>query len=240
MWFLDHMIVICRIIDRTATVVALENLSDHTPEELDEEEQGEQEREQEEDDNHNLLASQMQTVQLRKAVTELELAEARLEVERGLVEKEESLQARLVAVVKGQEGEEELLAIGRKEGSTYLKKRFKETVKDFSCSSFCLLTGYDRQDEVKRCCSCGRDFHLFCQAVPEQEEAPEGQVPDLTCRLCQERAAHPTATTQQLATATTARLQQEAVQCTPRLLTGFEHLLPIEAVSRIPNMYDTK
>ena len=40
-WFLNHMIVICRIIDRTATVVALENLSDQTPEELDEEEQGE-------------------------------------------------------------------------------------------------------------------------------------------------------------------------------------------------------
>jgi hypothetical protein len=82
--------------------------------------------------------TRLQQELLEKAL-EKELAELEKEEKQEQLVKLEVLLPRLVAGVEGDE--ETLLAISKKSGANYFKKKFKGDSKHLTCSSHCILTG---------------------------------------------------------------------------------------------------
>jgi hypothetical protein len=140
-WLPDHMIMVCRIMDKTASEGELATLSDLLA--------GEQGEELEEEQDVVSTAGraplhegrQRHAQVIAEKATELELVKAELNEEAEIVMKEEVMLRRLEAVVKGPDGVKELEAIGRKEGASYLRKKFQKECEGFSCRGHCLLTG---------------------------------------------------------------------------------------------------
>ena len=137
-FFMNHMVIICRIGDKKATEAELESLSDMLEYEisLEDEELGEE-------SVATPLAQARRQEEMAVAVASAEVreVEGQLEEELGFMAREQSLKERLVAAARGEEGREELEAICRREGHPYLMRRFREQTRDHSCYLHCLLTG---------------------------------------------------------------------------------------------------
>jgi hypothetical protein len=128
---INHMVVVQQIRDGTATEADLLKVTDL----LAEERVAEGEDGEETEGPELMLHSQ----ELRVKAAELNLAEAELQAEVELCVAELERQARVQAVARGDE--EELHKIAKKAGQKYLSRRFRAGTANFSCSSYCLLTG---------------------------------------------------------------------------------------------------
>jgi hypothetical protein len=145
-WVIERGILQGRILDGKASEAELADINDQLLEERGEEEEGEGEP---------ANAPRPGPITRERTRLQQELLKKALEKELAELEKEEKqeelvkLEVVLPRLVAGMEGDEEtLLALAKKSGATYFKKKFRGDSKHLTCFSHCLLTGRCRVTPV--------------------------------------------------------------------------------------------
>ena len=139
-WAIDRGLQTARILDGKASEAELADISDQLLEERgEEEEEGEGEPANSPQPGPITRERTRLQQELLERALEKELAELENEEKQEQLVKLEVVLPRLVAVMEGDE--ETLLAISKKSGASYFKKKFKGDSQHLTCSSHCILTG---------------------------------------------------------------------------------------------------